>query len=173
MQRMCRQCGKWYEDPGLGSRVAPQGLCSQACAKLRAKDRANERASRRRVPPRSPRRVFAATGRDWSGAREKVDAEGCCRACGRRPGAGWVLDAAHLVRRSQGGTDDPDGVVPLCRHEFGAEKGCHERFDAGTMDLVGSLERGEEMHVVGLVGLEGAYRVLAAVQWRRVNGRAS
>ena len=43
---------------------------------------------------------------------------GYCEACrGRR-----AVDAHHVVKRSQGGKDDPDGVADLCRP-------CHEATD--------------------------------------------
>jgi hypothetical protein len=53
-----------------------------------------------------------------------------CLVCARRP-----VDPAHLVPRSLGGCDRPDGVVPLCRP-------CHRRYDRGGLDLLPHLEPG-------------------------------
>ena len=104
-------------------------------------------------------------------AREKVEREGRCRVCHGTRG----LEAAHLWRRSQGasGFDNPDEIVPLCNALRGA--GCHEAFDAGSLDLLGLLTVDEELAAVRLAfpisgrgsGIERARRVLAPTVYRR------
>jgi len=90
--------------------------------------------------------------RDWSEARAKVDAEGRCRVCGW--GEGLVkLEAAHVISRAQGGTDDPRGIVPLCWE-------CHRAFDARRLDLLPFLMNDEQAYAVSLVGIVSAYRRL-------------
>lgn len=90
--------------------------------------------------------------RYWTAAREKVDAEGACRVCGR---SNVKLDAAHIIPRSRvrpGAGEDRDNIVPLC-HER-----CHPAFDGHGLDLLPYLTREEQAYAVGLVGLFEAYR---------------
>jgi hypothetical protein len=68
-------------------------------------------------------------------AREKVELESECRACGY--GDPDHLDAAHVWDRSLGGPgfDYPDAIVPLCSRVKGAPLGCHEDYDDHRLDL--------------------------------------
>ena len=91
-------------------------------------------------------------------AREKVDREGECRTCDVKGAS--RLDAAHVISRSFApgqGFDEPDGIVPLCSTIKGGA-GCHETYDAGKLDLLPYLTRGEQAAAVAKVGLLGAYR---------------
>jgi len=100
-------------------------------------------AAIRRDPPRPAQR------RDWRVPRAKVDREGVCRVC-HRPGR---LEAAHIIPRSLGGTEEEHATVPLCR-------GCHSEFDAHTLDLLPHLTRDEQAHAVRLVGMASAWRTI-------------
>ena len=79
--------------------------------------------------------------RDWATAREKVLAERACRVCG----ATGDLDPAHIIARSLGGHEDPDNIVPLCRH-------CHTLFDHGRLNLLPFLTVEEQVRAVQLAG---------------------
>ena len=91
--------------------------------------------------------------RDWKAFRAKVQGEGGeCRRCGL-----IGADAAHIIPRSRiPGPEamDARNCVPLCRH-------CHTAFDHGRLDLVGLLNREEQLYAVELVGLGEAHRRLA------------
>ena len=168
MKRKCQMCERWY-DPDKTARGIPAGLCSRTCELDRKRIRANERASRRRVPPRPAlRSMFAPSSRDWTEGRAKVEAEALCRLC-KQPDnparLGGKLEAAHIIARSQGGTDDPRGIVPLCA-------GDHYLYDSHDLDLGGVLTRDEEAYAVSLVGLEAAYRRINPVAYRAIRARA-
>lgn len=100
--------------------------------------------------------------RDWKKARAKVDDEGACRVCGIERG----LQAAHIVprqydeRRGSVRFVDPNNILPLCPP-------CHASFDAHELDVLPVLEREEELHAVGVLGLEGARRRVAPSDYRR------
>jgi hypothetical protein len=90
--------------------------------------------------------------RNWTAAREKVDAEARCRVCGR---SNVKLDAAHIVPRSRvsaGPGEAPENIVPLC-HEC-----CHPAYDAHRLDLLPYLTLEEQAYAVSLVGMHEAYR---------------
>lgn len=90
--------------------------------------------------------------RDWTAAREKVDAEGRCRVCGC---SGVKLDAAHIIPRSRvrpGAGEMPNNIVPLCNVP------CHAEFDGHRLDLLPYLTFEEQAYAVELVGLAEAYR---------------
>lgn len=94
--------------------------------------------------------------------REKV-AGMSCAGCGMEADDFTAIDPAHLCARSLGGCDDPLCVVPLCRFSWSRE-GCHDRFDAGDLDLTPKLEprfREEVAHCVLHMGLWGAVRRLS------------
>lgn len=93
--------------------------------------------------------IGAKNRRDWTLCREKVEREGSCRNCGDTQG----LQAAHTIRRSQGGGQSEDSVIPLCVH-------CHAMEHAGALDLLPLLTRAEELEAVRVVGLSRAYRML-------------
>lgn len=85
--------------------------------------------------------------RDWTEPRQKVEAEGHCRVCGR---SGLKLDAAHIIPRSRvapGPGEHVDNIVPLC-----AER-CHPAFDTGGFDLLPYLTIGEQAYATRLVGM--------------------
>jgi predicted restriction endonuclease len=86
---------------------------------------------------------------DWTEAHAKVLSEGQCRYCASPRG----LDPAHLVPRSRAtaGVMDPRNIVPLCRTH-------HTLFDAGRLEILGSLSLDEQSFIVGLVGIEEARR---------------
>lgn len=72
---------------------------------------------------------------------------GVCELCGRRPVPGTKIDrleAAHLVRRSQGGRgDQPWGVAMLCGPSVNTGS-CHNRVDytaAGRQEGYALMER--------------------------------
>jgi hypothetical protein len=81
--------------------------------------------------------------RDWGPAREKVEREGKCRACG--PVTFFRLEAAHLWPRSMGGGMEPELIVPLCRI-------CHAEFDAHQLDVLHLLTTEEQVAVVRAAG---------------------
>ena len=108
----------------------------------------------------------------WTEARAKVDGEGKCRACGRRPFDGksprvFKLEAAHTVGQKyqdeirievEGGPKikvvKAVSVVPLCLAEDG---GCHEAYDSGRLDLLPHLTTEEQLDAVAAVGMHRAY----------------
>lgn len=101
--------------------------------------------------------------RDWAEPRAKVEEEGRCRYCGR---SDRRLEAAHVIPRSvapglanQGAVN----VVPLCGGDASGP-GCHERYDAHEISLLGYLTAREEAAAVLIAGgLELARR--------QINGR--
>lgn len=78
-------------------------------------------------------------------ARQKVEAEGKCRACPTTLPA--KLEAAHSWNRGQGGAgfDEPDAIVPLCVP-------CHRRYDAHQLDLLPHLTLDEQVSLVRYAG---------------------
>lgn len=84
--------------------------------------------------------------RDWTAAREKVDAEGQCRACGAGESSDVRLEAAHLWPRSMGGTQEPAGIVPLCSRL--GPHGCHQLFDEHRLNLGHVLTTEEQAELV-------------------------
>ncbi len=88
--------------------------------------------------------------RDWTEARDKVEAEGCCRACG----ATGELDAAHVIARSLSGARsmNADSVIPLCRS-------CHVAQHAHRLELLPMLSSEEQVEATRVVGLARAYRL--------------
>ncbi len=87
--------------------------------------------------------------KDWTRCREKVESEGRCRAC-KKIGP---VDPAHTISRAQGGAQEPESVIPLCRD-------CHRKEHAGELDLLPLLTRDEEVEAVRVVGISRAYRML-------------
>ena len=153
-KRCCRlpSCGKLFEDPGPGKRIAPTGYCSKGCAGTAARERANRKASMRAVPPRAPLRLLSPSSRDWKEPHAKRDAEGVCRVCGRDP-----VDAAHIIPRSlaPNGAEQQDNIVPLCRS-------CHRLYDEGFLSLEEYLTAAEAACAVLLAGgLRAALRVVS------------
>lgn len=84
-------------------------------------------------------------------ARQKVEAEGQCRACG--VGGPDRLDAAHLIDRSlaASGFDDPDLIIPLCSTIKGGV-GCHDDYDAHRLDVLPLLTVDEQVAAVRAAG---------------------
>ena len=153
-KRCCRlpSCGKLFEDPGPGKRVAPTGYCSRACADKSARERANRKAAMRAVPPRAPMRLVSPSSRDWTDMHDKRDSEGVCRVCGAEP-----VDAAHIVPRSLcgHGGEVADNCVALCRR-------CHRLYDEGFLSLEEHLTAAEAACAVLLAGsLRAALRVIS------------
>ena len=81
--------------------------------------------------------------------RDKVRQEPGCRVC-------WSpnVDPAHAISRAQGGCDDPDCVLPLCRAHHDAYD--HQR----TLDVLPHMTRAEQAHAVAHVGIVAAIRRL-------------
>jgi len=78
--------------------------------------------------PKRTRRIVA-TKQEWAAIAELK--QGPCRICRRVESNGSVhstIELHHLVRRSQGGDDVPDNIVPLC----GA---CHRKLHDGRPGL--------------------------------------
>lgn len=105
-------------------------------------------------PCTGPRRGLGGMSptRDWTRARQKVDAEGACRACGTTHG----LQAAHIVPRSRvsagaGRGEDPRNIVPLCVD-------CHADEHNGRLELLPLLTLPEQGYIAELVGIEEARR---------------
>lgn len=84
-------------------------------------------------------------------AREKVEREGVCRACGI--GGPDRLDAAHLWDRSLGGVgfDDPDLCIPLCSRIKGGV-GCHDAYDEHRLDVLPLVTVAEQLAAVRAAG---------------------
>lgn len=119
--------------------------------------------------------------RDWTAAREKVEAEGRCRVCGGGGISRLVLEAAHIIGRehdnhpSIGGPEHiygkatlpvmPVRIVPLCRHMRG--RGCHPAYDAHELDLLPYLTVEEQAQaVLDAGGIELARRRTAPLAYR-------
>ena len=84
---------------------------------------------RKRMPARNAKRKRLAFARDFHSSAFVAWIHGfpCCH-CGAY---GWT-EAAHVKRRSQGGTVE-DNIVPLCGNRTGV-KGCHQQFDEHELD---------------------------------------
>jgi 5-methylcytosine-specific restriction endonuclease McrA len=81
--------------------------------------------------------------------RLKVLNEGCCRVTGRTD---TKLDAHHLVERSQGGSDDPDNIMPLANdfHVFEYHQGTDR---AGAARRIrAAMTSAEEAYVIRTKG---------------------
>lgn len=93
--------------------------------------------------------------RDWSDAREKVEDEGKCRACGITRG----LQAAHISRRSFDSPKpgrktlwvNPDSIVPLCPP-------CHTAYDHLELSILRWLTHAEQMKALEDMGTIEAVR---------------
>lgn len=96
------------------------------------------------------------TGRGFGvGKPQRAKMKGLvCVGCGRdvEDDPNWTLDPAHLWPRRFGGCDHKLCVVPLCRHLYVIDQGCHCAYDAGELDIHGKLvDRGywkEMAHVI-------------------------
>ena len=74
--------------------------------------------------PKRQRRIVA-TKEEWAAIAEAK--QGPCRICRRVEGNGSVhskIELHHLIRRSQGGDDVAENIVPLCGE-------CHRWLHAG------------------------------------------
>jgi hypothetical protein len=108
--------------------------------------RGSERMKRNRIKQSEPRR-------DWSAARAKVDAEGCCRVCGSTED----LQAAHTIGRAKQDVEVSgprggkvlkvlaDATVPLCGEH-------HRLFDSRRLDLLPYLKLPEQLNAVEAAG---------------------
>lgn len=86
--------------------------------------------------------------------RAKVRWETWCRVCGAQ-----ASDPAHVTARAQGGCDEPDCVIPLCRS-------CHRLFDEGLgVEVLPVLSREEQAHAVLHIGILGALRRTTGLCW--------
>jgi 5-methylcytosine-specific restriction endonuclease McrA len=83
--------------------------------------------------------------RDWTAARAKCDAEGCCRNCGNDYG----IEAAHVWGREadepriDGGSTlwvKPSRIIPLCSR-------CHREYDAHRLDALPLLTTEEQVQL--------------------------
>jgi len=78
--------------------------------------------------PKRPKRIVA-TKEEWQAIAEAK--QGPCRICRRVESNGSLhttIELHHLIRRSQGGDDVADNIVPLC----GA---CHRKLHDGRPGL--------------------------------------
>lgn len=88
--------------------------------------------------------------------RAKVRQEGWCRVCAS---VFLTLDPAHVIARAQGGCDEPDCVIPLCRS-------CHRLFDESLgLEVLGVLSKQEQAHAVAHVGLLSALHRVTGLRW--------
>lgn len=137
----CRGTGLIYAQSPLASQDTPS---SDAASAGTAGSGPVSSAPARPVSPASPEQ------------RRKIRDEWCVN-CGV-PGC----DPAHLTSRAQGGCDDADCVIALCRS-------CHRDFDHGLLDLepIIALPKysAERAHMAGHM----SYRACL----RRLNGRAA
>lgn len=98
--------------------------------------------------------------RDWSDARQKIEAESRCRRCLR---GDVKLDAAHILGRRydrprvDGSTSKvlyvhPDSVIPLCADRIEANgtpvEGCHSLYDSKKIGILPFLTREEQIRAV-------------------------
>jgi 5-methylcytosine-specific restriction endonuclease McrA len=112
-------------------------------------------AATRLSAPRPKQGLPAKAKRDWTVPLDKVRAEGRCRVC-----RDWntKLDAAHVIPRSQGGTEHYDATVPLCR-------ACHHSYDSHSLDLLPHLTLSEQAYATGLVGIARAYQIISGIRF--------
>lgn len=120
--------------------------------------------------------------KQWNDAREKIDREGACRNCGLSWESVMSLQAAHTVNQKlQDRTKvvpldepdrseripknfvrviwvNPDSVIPLCVTQDG---GCHGKYDAHQLDILGLLTYEEEADAVRAVGIVRAVKRLS------------
>lgn len=112
--------------------------------------------------------------RDWTLARQKVEAEGRCRACAR---SDVKLEAAHVTGRRNDekaplraidgltkGMVHPDRVFPLCGPSVNTGT-CHNKYDASRLDARWILSREEWCQAIMDEGSFGAAE-------HRLGGRA-
>jgi 5-methylcytosine-specific restriction endonuclease McrA len=62
--------------------------------------------------------------------------DGFCLFCGNPNN----LTPAHVIARSQGGSDSPNNIVAACVVRADGSKGCHKRFDDYEIDLPESAQ---------------------------------
>jgi hypothetical protein len=78
-----------------------------------------------------------------------------CVGCGREievEDPNWTIDPAHLLPRGVGGCDSELCVVPLCRHRFDPDAGCHCAYDEGKLDILPALlERGYHEEIAHMI----------------------
>jgi 5-methylcytosine-specific restriction endonuclease McrA len=65
----------------------------------------------------------------------KLRQERACRVCGQRT---MLLERHHLVKRSQGGDDVDENIVPLCGDGVA---GCHGRVEAKHRETLVALRK--------------------------------
>lgn len=116
--------------------------------------------------------------RDWSEARQKVEAEGKCRRCYR---SDVRLEAAHVIGRAkdkprvEGSTSrvlfvHPLSIVPLCGDRIEGDRsvqGCHSLYDRGEITILPFLTLEEQLRAVeDARSIEAARRRLDAPDYR-------
>lgn len=82
------------------------------------------------TPDPKPRKRIVATKQEWDAIAEAK--QGPCRICRRVESNGSVhsrIELHHLVRRSQGGDDVAENIVPLCGE-------CHTKLHAGNAGML-------------------------------------
>ena len=126
MRRLCPKCGK----------PIPQGQKCPRCRPLPSNTARHGTRTREQEAARLSQNPWRTEYRDrrYREARQRLlqATNGRCAMCGRqiadsakghwkmRPGAGGIH---HIKALSEGGTNDPSNLVPLC-------SGCHNRVDA-------------------------------------------
>lgn len=116
--------------------------------------------------------------KDWSLARDKIEAEGCCRVCGSTRD----LQAAHTIGQTEQDIDQtgPRGgrtklvptnaVIPLCGPFSG--NNCHMRYDHRELDILGYLYLDEELEAVKAAGgIENARKRLYPTAYKKTKER--
>lgn len=81
-------------------------------------------------PDPKPARRIVATKQEWAAIAEAK--QGPCRICRRVESNGSVhsrIELHHLIRRSQGGDDVAENIVPLCGE-------CHTKLHAGNAGIL-------------------------------------
>lgn len=106
--------------------------------------------------------------RDWSDARQKIEAEGRCRVCLR---GDKKLDAAHIIGRRydrprvEGSTTKILWVNPLS--VFAACRDCHFEYDAHRLSILKHLTVEEQIQAVkDAGGIELARRRIDPLDYR-------
>lgn len=82
------------------------------------------------TPIPKPRKRIRATAAEWAAIAEAK--QGPCRICRRIESNGSVhsrIELHHLIRRSQGGDDVAENIVPLCGE-------CHTKLHAGNAGML-------------------------------------
>jgi hypothetical protein len=148
--RGCECTAEMWPGQKRPDRCEEHGNRFQTAAELKPRDRAplakvsQERQAEEDAGTRPRRRNSTLNpGRGFSVAKpQRAKLKGLvCVGCGRdvEDDPNWTLDPAHLWPRRFGGCGHKLCVVPLCRHLYITDQGCHLLYDAGKLDIHGKL----------------------------------